>query len=193
MLLAGEMPAYAHLSLLRTAHEAALLAYWLTEPTIDTDTRLARGVAAAAADYEERRKFEEAAGRVATPPGKLAVERLADLIAAADHRGLGLVRKNRRGDPILALQVPATVELFDLYEAARQGAKPQLLYRFYSGYAHAKQWALVQGAEQQAPFDPSGRTLALIQGSDAVAVVATQRTINAVRRAITAYEELRGG
>jgi hypothetical protein len=46
LFVACEMPMYAHLSLLRTGHEAALLAYWLAEPTIDADTRRARRVAA---------------------------------------------------------------------------------------------------------------------------------------------------
>ncbi len=131
LLVACEMPMRAHLSLLRTGHEAALLACWLAEPTIDADTRLARGVAAQAADYEERRKFEDAIGmRVATPPGKLASDRLSDLMAAASGRGL--VRPNRKGDHVLAVVVPATVELFDLYEPVRSGAKAQFLYRLYS-------------------------------------------------------------
>jgi len=190
LLIAGEMPAYAHLSLLRTGHEAALLAYWLTEPTIDADTRLARGVAAQAADYEERRRFEEAIGlTVATPPGKLASDRLSDLMAAA--RGLGLARRNRKDAEILTVSVPATVEFFDLYESVGPRAKAQCLYRLYSGYAHAKQWALMQGAQQQAPFDSSGRTVALTQGSDLIAVAATRRTIAAVHRALAAFEGLR--
>src|SRR5205809_6087546 len=42
LLRAGEMPTYAHLTLLRTAHESALLGYWLTEPGVDSDLRLAR-------------------------------------------------------------------------------------------------------------------------------------------------------
>src|SRR5690606_27940852 len=48
---AGEVPTYAHLSLIRTAHEAAFVALWLTDPSIDSDTRRARGIAAQAADY----------------------------------------------------------------------------------------------------------------------------------------------
>lgn len=191
LLAAGEMPAYAHLSLLRTAHEAALFAYWLVDPSIGPDARMGRGVAVQAADYEERRKFEEAAGRTAAdPPGKLAVDRLSDLMAAA--RGLNLVRQNRNGVDILAVAVPPTVELFDRYEPVRPGpAKAQYLYRLYSGYAHAKQWATMLGAAQQAPFDPSGRTLALTQGNDLVAVAATQRATLAVSRSLDALEQLR--
>lgn len=193
LLKGGEMPAYAHLSLIRTAHEAALFAYWLLDPAIDAHARLCRGVAAQAADYEERRKFEEASGRtVADPPGKLATERLSDLMAVA--RGLNLVRQNRNGVDILVTSVPPTVELFDSYEPMGVGqAKAQSLYRLYSGYAHAKQWALMLGAVQQAPFDSSGRTIALAQGSDLVAVAATRRAVDAVRRALDALEVLRQG
>ena len=75
------MPTYAHRSLIRTAHESALLAYWLVEPGIDSATGLARtpcllglvspsSVAVAIArayDYEERRKFEESIGAKARP------------------------------------------------------------------------------------------------------------------------------
>ncbi|GHJ11454.1 hypothetical protein TPA0907_58210 [Micromonospora humidisoli] len=193
LLTAGEMPAYAHLSLLRTAHEAALFAYWLVDPSIEADARMGRGVAAQAADYAERRKFEEAAGRTtADPPSKLAVDRLSDLMAAA--RGLNLVRQNRNGIDVLTVAVPPTVELFDRYEPVRPGpAKAQYLYRLYSGYAHAKQWATMLGAAKQAPFDPCGRTLALTQGIDLVAVAATQRVIVAVGRALDALERLRQG
>lgn len=102
-------------------------AYWLVDPSIDANARMGRGVAAQAADYEEQRKFEEASGRtVADPPGKLAVDRLSDLMAAA--RGLNLVRQNRNGVDILTVGVPPTVGLFDRYEPvsarARQGTVP---------------------------------------------------------------------
>ncbi|TCN39805.1 hypothetical protein EV644_103109 [Kribbella orskensis] len=190
LLRAGEIPIYAHLSLLRTAHEAALMAYWLAEPAIDARSRLGRGVAAQAADYDERRKLEDAIGlTVVAPPAKLAVDRLSDLMKAAD--GLGLVCLNKKGQQVLAVGLPATVELFDLYESVERGAKAQSLYRFYSGYAHAKQWALSRGAQPQAPLDHLGRTVARIEGSALVAVGATRRAVEALDRATTAYEMLR--
>ena len=43
LLEAGVMPTYAHMSLIRTAHESALLAYCLVEPGTDSATRLAPG------------------------------------------------------------------------------------------------------------------------------------------------------
>jgi hypothetical protein len=102
-----------------------------------------------------------------------------------------MFRASRRGDTILAVSVPATVDLFDRFEPASGNARGQFVYRLYSGYAHAKQWALTQGAQQQAPYDEYGRTLALTQASDAVAVGATHRTVNAAERAIEAVEQLR--
>jgi hypothetical protein len=123
------------------------------------------------------------------PPAKLAADRLADLMATAAQ--CGLVGLNRKGQPILTTVVPSTVELFDSYEPVRPGVAAQFIYRLYSGYAHGKQWASTLGAEQKAPFDPSGRTLALVQPSDDTAVGATHRTVNAVNRALGAHELLR--
>ena len=187
---AGEVPTYAHLSLIRTAHEAAFVALWLADPAINSDTRRTRGIAAQADDYDERRKAEEAIGlTVARPPSRLAADRLADLMSAADS--LGLVRKNRRGQPILTVTLPPAVELFDLYESVSAPARGQVFYRVYSAYAHAKQWALSMGARPQALYDASGRTIALTEGNDVLMVAATQRAVRAVDRALSAYETLR--
>ncbi|MFI7431452.1 hypothetical protein ACIBPB_31150 [Micromonospora sp. NPDC049836] len=190
LLAAGYMPAYAHLSLLRTAHESALFAYWLTEASCSVEDRRARGVAAQAADFEERRKLEDSIGRTeVTPPGKLAIDRLKDLMDEAARAGL--TTTNRKGQEVLSVSVPATVELFDRYEQVAEGVRAQFIYRLYSGYAHAKQWALMLGAKQQAPFDESGRSLALVEGSEATAFGATRRVVRIVGRALLAFEGLR--
>ncbi len=188
---AGEMPTYAHMTLLRTAHESALLAYWLTQPGIGTDTRRNRGVAAKAEDYEERRRFEDARGIAQVPPpAKLARERLSDLIAMAAKAGL--VKVNTKGKEVLTVVLPATVELFDLYEPMDELAlgRPQAHYRLCSGYAHAKQWALAQGAASVTAYDSSGRGLAVVQGVDSIAIDATQLAVAATERAVAAYEGL---
>jgi hypothetical protein len=41
-----------------------------------------------------------------------------------------------------------------------------------------------------APFDATGRTLALVSSSDEATVAATHRTMNAIERAVVAYERL---
>jgi hypothetical protein len=189
LLKGGLVPVYAHMSLIRTAYESALLSYWLLEPGLVPDVRRARGVAAQIADYEERRKFEEAAGFKVPPPGKMAAQRLADLRAVS--RQLGLTRQNRKGETILAVSVPATVELFDMYEAATPNAKGQWRYRLYSGYAHGKQWATTIGAQLQAPYDSVGRSIVMVQSVDDLTVDATRRCVNAVDRSLGAYEQLR--
>ncbi|MBM0256483.1 hypothetical protein [Micromonospora sp. 4G55] len=190
LLAAGYMPAYAHFSLLRTVHESALFAYWLTEPSCSAEDRRARGVAAQAADFEERRKLEESIGRTeVTPPAKLAIDRLKDLMLEATNAGL--TTANRKGQEVLSVPVPATVELFDRYEQVGEGVRAQFIYRLYSGYAHAKQWALTLGAKQQAPFDESGRSLALVDGSEATALAATRRAIGIIGCALLAFEDLR--
>jgi hypothetical protein len=114
---------------------------------------------------------------------------LSDLLAMADKAGL--MKLDENGDKILAVTVLSTVELFDLYEpAVRPPAKPQSLYRLWSGYAHAKQWAMGLVAEPLTVHDSSGRSLALVQGSDGMAIEATRRGVAAIERAVAAYERL---
>lgn len=62
VLACGFQPTYAHLSLIRTAQEAAWLAYWLVEPGIDPALRMARGLAAQHDDLVERHKIELSLG-----------------------------------------------------------------------------------------------------------------------------------
>ncbi|MFK3983122.1 hypothetical protein ACI2K4_22435 [Micromonospora sp. NPDC050397] len=189
LFTSGEIPVYAHFSLLRSAHESALFAYWLSEPGLDRDERRRRGIAGQVADLDERRKIEEAIGRTEATPGKLAAKRLEDLMDKATE--LGLTTKNKNGKTILAPGTPSVVELFDRYEAAPPEVKASYLYRLYSGYTHGKQWALMQGAQPQTPFDSSGRTLAVATSSEDVAAHATRRVVDAVERAIVNQEELR--
>jgi hypothetical protein len=190
LITAGIMPMYAHMSLLRTAHEAALLAAWLVDPAIDDDDRRARGVAVQLGDYVERRKFEDSVGGPRVPlQGKSAAQRFDDLMAAANR--LGLTTTNRKGDVVLTTIVPPTVDLFDMYESDRPMQKGQMIYRLESGYAHAKQWALTMGAQQAVPSDGSGRTIAQIEPSEKLAAVLTRRCVNAVERALVAIEALR--
>jgi hypothetical protein len=136
LLQTGLMPMYAHMSLLRTAYESALVAYWLLEPGTDAVTRHARGFGARFNHYEEKRRFEQSMSMTTAPvEGKLAVDRLADLMNAADE--LGFTKLDKNGKRVLKIRVPGTVELFDQYELVAAPAKRQWRYRLYSGYAHA--------------------------------------------------------
>jgi hypothetical protein len=168
LLEAGLMPTYAHMSLIRTAHESALLDYWLVEPGIDSATRLARGVAARADDYEERRKFEESIGAKARPAKQVQARQgqTGRLDGDGNRAGTDQAQRARRSgtqDPL-----PGTVELFDRFVPTGTGAaKGQWYYRMLSGYAHAKSWAIVLGARQAAPSTALGGTLRFPRGRTA--------------------------
>jgi hypothetical protein len=102
LLHAGEVPTYAHFSLLRTAHESALIALWLLEPGLLADERRARGIAAQFADYEEKRKLQEDMAVTAVPPpAQTAAQRQAHLLTLAKQQGL--TRPNRKGKDVLVL------------------------------------------------------------------------------------------
>ncbi len=192
LLRAGEVPSFAHFSLLRTAHESAFVALWLMEPGRPAEERLARGVAAQLADYEERHKLEVDMGMTAAqPPGRTAAQRRTQLLEDAERHGLTKV--NGKGKTVLTTPLPSTVELFTRFEPVPPNTKGSYLYRLYSGYAHAKQWAVTLGAQRVAPFDETGRTLALAGSGDTATswtLWMTRRTINAVERAVAACEAL---
>lgn len=188
LLHAGCVPIYAHFSLLRTAHESAYMALWLMEPGMSADERRTRGIAAQLDDYDERRKMEDDAGiQSVAPPGQTGAQRHAALLAEAQR--LGLTRVDQRGRTVLRVTMPSTVDLFGDLEPSPHGTKGSWWYRLYSGYAHAKQWVLTMGAQQAAPFDAYGRTTAVVTSNDSLTIEATHRTVNAVERAVEAYEE----
>lgn len=139
--VAHVLPSFAHITLIRTAVEGSVKARWLLDTAITSDERLARGVSAQRADYEERRKFEEAAGMVAPRTGsfKPAKERISELEKAARSVGIP-VRKP-----------PDRIRLFDQYVfPAVESQTPRkvggVLYRLISGPAHAMQWSLMTGS-----------------------------------------------
>jgi hypothetical protein len=97
----GGAPAYAHLSMRRTAHECAHSAHWLIDTILDAPERIARGVAARAVDLDERLKCE-AAVRLTTPvpPMVSAGQRLADLMVPPRRGGWpGSTRRSSRSSP----------------------------------------------------------------------------------------------
>ena len=164
LLSAGLTPTYAHMSLLRTAHESALLAYWLLEPGADALTRQARGIAAQAEDFKERHNFEKAIDRTTPPPkGKLAKDRLTDLITPATQ--LGLTKLDKNGKEVLKTAVPGMVELFDLYEPEKPPRKGNGVIGFTPGTpmqssgqwsSVPSQWLLTMLPDRPSPFTGAG-------------------------------------
>ncbi len=178
-------PTYAHFSLIRTAHESSWSAYWLMEPGAAAATRLERGVAAACDDFDERRKVEDGMGLTsATPPAKLAADRLADVMASAAARGL--TKLNRGQKAILITPMPSIVNLFDLFEPHPSG-RGSNLYRLLSGFAHGKQYAATQGVKRAGPIAGSGHVLGVVTADPLRAVACTQKAVDAFEKAIDAF------
>jgi hypothetical protein len=183
------IPAFALMSLLRTGHECALVAQWLLEPSITDDQRTARGVGAQISDYDERRKFEEAIRRPPPARGQLAVERLGALLRDASARGYA--KPNAKGLSVAISPLPSTVDLFDRFETTttRPGS---WLYRYYSGFAHGKQWAVTLGGQRQGPSDQHGHTAARVDANDDAVIRMMTLATDAALRAVSSYAGLRG-
>lgn len=185
LVVAKYQPAFSHMSLIRTAMETASSAYWLVEPGVDSSERRIRMFAAQYATLDERRKFEAATGLVPDPPGKAASVRQRELIGIAE--ATGLTTTNSKGRTVLARPMPGAIELFDLYESVREGAKPSWLYRFLSGYAHGYQWAMVSNASGSGRELGPNIRVAMLSAHDSTAVQVTAYGVRAVRRAVDAY------
>ena len=130
LVLAKFQPAYGHLSLLRTAIECAVNARWLLDPSISAASRIARGLAAQQADYEERKKFETTirGGPKMKAPGKSASERLDDL------------KREQVADSIAneSMNVTAAARSYLVGSGNGEG-----IYRLLSAFAHGNSWSLV--------------------------------------------------
>lgn len=171
---AGFLPAYTFLTLLRTAIECSAFARWLLDPGLDRDTRRRRGIGAQLADYDERRKWEAAAGVRPDPPGKPAKQRMADLEAEARRLGLKPIRPLNR--VVLAARY--------VLEDGAQDKVGEMLYRVLSGAAHGKQWTVLQ-AVREITDDMWARTTidqGLAASATMVAVVVARDSIDDLER-----------
>lgn len=78
-LTSGLQPTYAHMTLLRGAMEAAVVARWLVDPDAGPKERVARAAAWLRESYLTRRRVETTLGVPVIPPAQPANDRLADL------------------------------------------------------------------------------------------------------------------
>lgn len=187
----GDVPPYSLFSLARTAHESALNAEWLMEPTLDEPEQIARGVGAQYDDYSERAKLETAFAARATGDGQLAVVRRATYMSKAHPRGFANL--NAKGELIPARPLLTAVDLFNRYEG-RTVERPDgstfevpgsAIYRAYSAYAHGKQWANMLGdMTVVVETNEYGHGVASIVASDSLLVPAFMGPIRAIDRAL---------
>lgn len=182
------IPAFSLMSLLRTGHECALVANWLLDPTISDDERVARGVGAQLAEYEERRRFEVCFAHGGQAKGTTAADRIEALLQVAGASGFAKV--NAKGVLVPTVPLPKAVPLFDEFESTVE-VKGSWLYRYYSGFAHGKQWALLLNATRQTEFDRNDHAVARIESSDVAMVVSMGMATDAALRAVSSYARLR--
>jgi hypothetical protein len=177
---AGYIPIHAHMTLLRAALEGSVLCRWLVEAKVHPETRVARGFAARRDDQDERSKFEtsrEGGARASQrTSGMSAVQRLEllDDREAVDAREAAGIR---------SVGFPDTTSLMMKFGLER-------LFRLLSAAAHAgKEWGLAASKlERSDAAMPPGVSAGVVSAEDEVVLALTRLTINAVIRAVVAFE-----
>lgn len=180
------VPAYAHFTLLRGALEPALHARWVIAGS--APDRLARGFALEFENYEERRKFEGSLGE-----GLLARQRIGELLAVAEQ--LGLTKSTDAGAVRLRTTVPSYIDLLRVLPGADPEAASEhddsWVYRFLSGYAHAKAWATTLGMGQVVTQEGGGLA-GRVEAVDTYTVEMVERVWRTVAVAVDEIERLWG-
>jgi hypothetical protein len=130
-------------------------------------------------DYDQRRKFENAANVYPDSPGKPAQQRQRDLEAIAKRHDLALIKP------------PVSTRLAELYVLpATEPAQDKLgevLYRTLSGAVHGRQWTLMH-AEREIDHGRWGRTTI----NQRTATSATLVAVHVVMNALTDLERYTG-
>jgi hypothetical protein len=171
---AEQVPAFAHLTLIRAATEATVTARWLLDPKAESMDRVARAVGFMSEDYEERRKAENSFGMTAfAPDGKSAAARKADL------------ESDRLADHIKAVQPLSLVDLFKRYFLP-DGEDGAFFYRILSANAHARRWRL--GMNTIADIGGSDPPLSRISAGDDIAWASTANAVLTLTRAMDEAE-----
>lgn len=178
------VPAYAHFTLLRGALEPALHARWVVAGS--ARDRLAHGFALEFENYEERRKVEDSLGE-----GVLARQRIDELLGAAEQ--LGLTTSTAAGTLRLSTAVPSYIGLLKVPPRADPGATSEhdhsWVYRFLSGYAHAKAWTMTLGMRPVAQQGASG-VAGRVEAIDAYTSEMVERVWRIIEAAVEDIERL---
>lgn len=180
---ARTLPSYAHMTLLRAALEAGLHARWATAGT--SADRLAAGIALDWANLDERLKFEVSVGA-----GAAATSRLAQLMALATQ--LRLTKLDKKGDVGLVTRPASYIGLLgSLPPVDPNDPRPDWtwLYRFLSGYTHAKPWALTIGV-QNVQGATASVAVGQAQAVDAHVLGVLERVVALIETAVVELEAL---
>ncbi len=160
-----------------------MLALWLLDPDVDSAQRIGRGYAAQLRSVDDMRKFQQAAGMTGDAANAPALyQRLFGSARAA-----GYVTSSPDGTERLTIAVPTMVRLFNRYDGPAPAAVlPEWLYRFLSGHAHGREWAMMHGATE-ADLDGFDTGMNMIQVDLALMCHLAERTVAIVSRAVATH------
>ena len=175
------LPVYAHMTLIRSVIECAVQVQWFIDTAQSPEVRIARALwerlrnleCSVTVENEIRRKDPEKVALLADATTPDATERLRQLRAEADARGLSPVK------------MLATVSLLERYPR-REGSDDVLWWRYTSGIAHGRMWATLQNEREVVR---AGATMTRYKES-AIPGVAAGLTVVAVDRVERAIDEL---
>jgi hypothetical protein len=110
------------------------------------------------------------------------------LFAAA--QAAGYIKQNRKGDDVLTVGVPNMADLFNRYDRHAAAGMPAWLYRFLSGYAHGREWAMMHGASESdvEGFDTG---MNLVRADLQLLCYLAERTVTVVERAVALHAHYR--
>ena len=64
------------------------------------------------------------------------------------------------------------------------------LYRYYSGFAHGKQWAILLNTNQRSDFDDNGHAVARVESNDEVVAELMELATFATVKAVDSFSRL---
>jgi hypothetical protein len=191
-LIAGDLkrfplPLFSPYTLARGAYEPALLTLWLLDPDVGSAERIGRGYAAQLRSLVDMRQFQRDVGMTSDTANATALcERLLNSARAA-----GYVRAGRDGADRLTVSVPSMVELFNRYDEPTSGTSlPAWMYRFLSGHAHGREWAMMRGATES-DVDGYDTNMIMIPVDLALLCHLAERTVAVVSRAAATHVRYR--
>lgn len=181
-LEAGQLPAFAHFTLLRSSVEAASTARWLVDRRVEPRVRVARGVGALLSDLGERNKLERVPRPADAPPlppappeSRTAAQRIMMVEESAAAAGICP----------LPLRHTDLVSRFGLGEFA---------YRMLCAFAHGGQAIPFAASNKDEPDerDAGGLRAVRMTGDIDVTVRVTEASIALTRQAVREVFEYHG-
>lgn len=179
---ARAIPAFAHMTLLRGALEPSLHARWVMGG--DGADRLARGFALDFDNLDERRKFEDSAAG----GSELAKGRIDELLRTAG--GLGLTTVAQSGVARLRVTCPSFIDLLIAQGGASALKGDSWVYRFLSGYAHAKEWTRTLGIVVDPSVAAGAGLVGRVEAVDTYLVEMVERVWRTYLQALEMVERL---